>query len=115
MRAPDGGLDGGLRGQRERSVLAPTLGHLGDAGEKDGDVERAMLALHVADDVDRRVVAADVDRRQALGTQHEADDGPVHGRDLGRPVVGGHRRDVQGAASGQVEIQRVARLETGGA
>src|SRR5690242_9949006 len=108
-----GCLRGGVG--RERQVGAvEALRHADRAAEEDRELDRARALGDRAHDVDRGVVAADVERRRLVGGEHEADHRPRDRVAALGTVQGGNGGDRDRAGVGALEREGVPRREADG-
>jgi hypothetical protein len=101
---------GRLRTVQHERVAVEEHGETGRAGEQDGGVHRGEAIGDLPDRVEGGVVAADVDRRQALAVQDEADDLAGERLDFlawAGAVDGGNTGDGDGAAAGALQLDRL--------
>ena len=92
------------------SLTAPAPGRPRRRGSP---LERDVLGRDLADDVDRGVVTAHVDRRQVVAAQDEAEHRAVSLEHLGRAVVGRDGGHLDGAG-GPLEVGDLVGLEAHG-
>ena len=104
-----GGL-GGLGAVQDDRSAVEEHGEAGCSGEQEGGVDRGEAVGGLPDRVERGVVAADVDRRQALAGHDEADDLAGEGLDLltrSGAVDGGDSGHGDGAAARVLQLNRL--------